>query len=209
MQNKHSHFRKRILTEMQFTPQIIPHEKFHIGKWFLSVEEPAWYYFKQGEANSVILNKNFLSSVDPPLRELVAFLHKQEILTTPSCSGHCKSSKSFKKIYSVLEKEKEKINTNGILLYDIETCKKILFREKNYILPWNRRDFVTQVMEQQQGGVLGFHFKGREKIKKKICEINFPGTKTKETNAILLIQTEHWKSWRKITSEIKKIISDS
>src|SRR5690242_20563429 len=106
---------------MKITPALIPHEHFHKGIWLQPVDLPCWYYFMKMKNENDIKNKDFLDSVDAPLKELVSFLHQRGLKTTPSCSGHHKSAKNFEKIYDVLEKDKEEIRNEGLELKDIET----------------------------------------------------------------------------------------
>src|SRR5215213_6746561 len=106
---------------MSITPALIPHSEFHTGRWLLPVERPGWYYFQKKKSHHTITNKDFLKSVDKPLRKVVRLLHKKGIKTTPSCSGHHISERNLEKIYLALEKDKEDIRNGGLQLKDIET----------------------------------------------------------------------------------------
>src|ERR1051325_9242489 len=142
------------------TPEIIPHEDFHRVSWLCACKNPSWYYYAKREHGNAYTNKFFLSSVDEPLKEFVRFLHRKNIFTTPSCSGHHKSVKEFERIYAALKEDKKKINKKGLCLKDIETGKRFLFRNEKYHLPWTQNEFILKIMQQQEKGIIGLRLNG-------------------------------------------------
>src|SRR5215510_414118 len=140
---------------MRVTPALIPHNEFHTGAWLLPATRPEWYYFMEKKNQNTIANKNFLKSVDKPLRELVKWLHKKGIKTTPSCAGHHISERNLEKIYTDLQKDGEAIRNGGLQLKDIETGRLYLYRNSRYNLPWNKQNFLDEVIVYQKSGVIG------------------------------------------------------
>jgi hypothetical protein len=161
-----------------------------------------------------ITNRLFLKSVDGPLKELVKFLHRKGIKTTPSCSGHHKSEKAFEKIYSSLEKDKVEIRNDGLKLQDIETGKFYLYQDENYILPWQRKVFLHKILSYQQKGVIGIITGKRGRMKRKILSLKIAGTKIQEKDSIIFIFTDEEKEngvkevWKNVTMEIKKSLEE-
>lgn len=198
---------------MKITPDFIPHNKFHNGRWLLPLERPYWYYFKEERNKNLISNKDFLKSVDKPLKELVKYLHKKGIKTTPSCAGHHISEKNFEKIYDSLKKDKKDIGNNGLMLEDCETGKIYIYKNKNYHLPWSKKFFLNEVMEYQKQGVIGIKLKNK-KLRKEVLKINIPDVKIKEKDAVLFIYTKdkngnNLSKWKKITKKVKHILRPS
>jgi hypothetical protein len=197
---------------MKVTPDLIPHALFHTGAWLLPVERPYWYYFGKKRNSNTIRNKDFIKSVDGPLKELVEFLHGKGIRTTPSCSGHHISERDLKKIYEALEEDSHDIRNGGLDLSDIETGHSYLFRDKNYSLPWEKEDFLEKVETYQQKGVLGMHLENRKQIKGQLLALNQKGVTITQKGSLLFIFTDESQqaaiieTWNKITAEVKKIL---
>jgi len=193
------------------TPDFIPHTEFHTGKCLLPVNSPFWYYFIKTANNNNIVNVSFLKSVDEPLKDLVQFLHNYGIKTTPSCAGHHFSEKNFEIIYNHLEQDKYEIRTRGLKLTDIETGKIYLFKNVNYVLPWERNDFLEQAKTYQQKGIIGIRLKDHEEIKNRILHLQFEGVSIWEEDSIVFIYVnndangENMETWKRITFELKKL----
>jgi hypothetical protein len=199
-------------SQLKITPDLIPHKNFHKGKWLLPIKRPNWYYFKKGKNKNTISNTSFLHSIDKPLKELVKFLHKKGIKTTPSCAGHHISEKNFEKIYTSLKKDKKDIRKNGLLFKDCETGKIYIYKNKNYILPWTKKKFLSNVMNYQKQGVIGLKLKNK-KWKEEILNLNIPNVKIKERDFILLFFVNNKSGnnsdkWKKITKKVKRIIKE-
>jgi hypothetical protein len=197
---------------VKITPDLIPHTKFHKGNWLLPVERPNWYYFRKGKNRNRITNDKFLKSVDRPLKELVRFLHKEKIKTTPSCAGHNFSSKTFKQIFDSLKKDAKEIRKNGLLLEDCETGKFYIYQNRNYRLPWTKKEFLKRVENYQQNGVIGIRLK-KGRAMKKILKLKIPGARFLKRNSILLILTrntgkKNLQVWKSIASEVKRVIKE-
>jgi len=194
---------------MNISPDIIPHNKFHKGIWLLPVKRPSWYYFKKGKNKNLISNKDFLQSVDGPLIELVSYLHKKGIKTTPSCSGHHINEKNFEKIYDSLKEDKKEICNNGLVLEDCESGKIYIYKNKNYQLPWPKKIFLKTMLSYQKQGVIGI--KLNKKIRKKVLKVTIPQVKIQEKGSYLFIYANNKngnnsKEWKKITKKVKHIL---
>ncbi len=197
-------------TGVNITPEMIPHAQFHTGAWLLSCERPGWYYFKKQQRRNVIRNKDFEESVDGPLRELVQFLHRKNIATTPSCSGHHIRERDFEQIYSQLKEDEKQINSAGLKMKDIESDRLFLFRNKDYKLPWSETEFLEKVIVYQQKGVLGMRLGNRKKIKESLLKLNIEDANFKEKDSILFVFTNESgradikQVWKEITQQVKQ-----
>jgi hypothetical protein len=195
------------------TPEFIPHDNFHKGSWLISVMRPAWYYFREGNNMNRITNPHFMKSVDGALKPIVRFLHKNGIKTTPSCAGHHRGEKNYDHIYDALKADEKEIRGDGLLLRDVETGEKLLFKNAEYKLPWTRRQFNSGAMKYQQTGVLGIRFGKRYRLREAIMKINLPNVIIKEVDQVTLLLTVNNKGynqaiWEKLTSIIKRVMKN-
>lgn len=197
------------------TPALIPHTQFHKGRWLLSVKRPSWYYFKARQHNpNKISSRDFIASLDPPLRKLVKFLHAKGIKTTPSCAGHDMTERNFEKIYSDLKKDEKEIRLNGLDLKDVETGKILHYYNKNYVLPWRKSVFVKELSRYQHKGVLGLHMGRRKKQAECLMALDIDGVKMKrDGNVVLMLTNEDHQSdiksiWKKITGKVIEILNN-
>jgi hypothetical protein len=201
------------MDKTRITPAFIPHDRFHKGVWLQSVKRPGWYYFLEKENDNVITNGDFAESVDPPLRELVRFLHGRGIRTTPSCAGHHKSEGNFETIFDQLEQDKADIRNGGLELKDVESGDRFVYREKNYSLPWSRKTFIDRILDYQSNGVIGIRAGEREK--EQLLQIRLPGVRVEEIDSIVFIFTEEdpresiAEKWSRITLTVKSVFSGS
>lgn len=197
---------------MEITPEIIPHNEFHRGVWFLPVVRPLWYYFKKGNNQNNIHNPEFLKSVDEQVRELVSFLHDKGIKTTPSCAGHFRNKKNYEKIFNSLEKDEKEIKSNGLKLQQVENGNIHYYKNKDYTLPFNRNAFFKKINEIQQRGTLGLRLGNNQKIKNRVLKLKIDSVDFKTHDGIVFIRTfgnnekNNERIWKKITSEIKNIL---
>src|ERR1051326_4121492 len=136
------HFSDEML--MRPTPDFVPHSQFHTGVWLLSEKRPGWYYFMKKKNDHRVHNDEFRESVDPPLRDLVEFLHQRNITTTPSCSGHCKTERNFAKLWDDLKADEADVRPDGLLMKEIESGERFDFRDPAYQLPWNKETFIDR-----------------------------------------------------------------
>jgi hypothetical protein len=121
----------------------------------------------------LIHNDEFMESVDPPLRDLVEFLHQRNITTTPSCSGHCKSERNFAKLWDDLKADEADVRQNGLVMKEIESGERFLFRDPAYQLPWTKETFIDRVTDYQQKGILGLRVNGE--IKHQLLQLKCDG----------------------------------
>jgi hypothetical protein len=204
----------KIVRQSQITPDLIPHSEFHKGIWLLSAKRPSWYYFKkQKNRNRKITNRNFIASVDPPLKKLVSFLHKRGITTTPSCSGHNMRDRNFEIIFPDLEKDEEEIKAEGLEMKDVETGESFLFKDPTYHLPWTKEEFVNALSLYQHKGVLGIRTGNRRKLSDRLQAIRIDGVRIIKEPGVLLIftneenQHEIEETWRQVTKAVVQCIA--
>ena len=198
---------------MQITAALIPHNRFHTGIWLLAKGNPSWYYFKKKKNKNQIYNSFFYKTLDKPLRKLVRILHKNGIITTPSCSGHHISERDLLMIYKNLKKDEQLIRTEGLTFTDVETSTEYYYYSKNYRLPWSRKAFLETVAIYQQKGVLGLRLGSRRKIKDRICQMKIDGVTVEDMGSLVLILVNDGNAgnnkdvWAKITRQIAGILS--
>jgi hypothetical protein len=193
---------------MRISSDLIPHSQFHQGSWLIPVNKPSWYYFVKQENPNNISNESFIQSVDPALRELVAYLHDQGIKTTPSCSGHFRKLKDYKNVYHALESDLKHIRNGGLTLRDIETGKVILYSDHSYKLPWNQQEFLHEVMDYQHHGVIGIKVLNKS-LQKKLLGLKVEHFLVrKEDDDIILFEINvdnekaNLKAWKELTTAI-------
>ena len=197
------------------TPDLIPHSEFHTGIWLLPVDRPVWYYFMKKRNENAVNARQFIKSVDKPLRRLVRFLHQRGIRTTPSCSGHHISERNLEKIYDSLEKDREDIRKGGLKLKDVETGKIYWFRNENYSLPWSREEFIEKVSVYQQKGVIGLRFGKFKRARAIVLNARIDGVTIEERDGIVFIFTnedhkgDNKQTWKLITKMVKRAFGTS
>lgn len=155
---------------MKLDVNLIPHKDFHKGFWLQTKESP-WYFFYQKPREYFLPKDNsFYQTVDDALLPIVKLLHKNNIPTTPSCSGHMMLKKHYANLYNSIEDVKEYIKGDGIILQNPETSRKFFYQNKNYNLPWQQEEFVELMDDYQKKGVIGFVDKDNvyESIKNKL-----------------------------------------
>jgi len=141
---------------MTITPDFIPHKKFHLGSWLIEKDNPSWYYFlPKRNIKNYTYDENFYDSLDSPLKNVVKFLHKKNIDTTPSCTGHFYPKKVFDKTYDSLSDASKKIKGKGLILQNPETGEFYRYRDSDYVLPWDKNEFVNRALIHQTKGCLG------------------------------------------------------
>ena len=189
------------MKEIKLSNELIPHRDFHKGYWYKSPNLD-WYYFKkETRLDEIPSNKSFYNSVDKDLRPLTKFLHSQDIITTPSCSGHIYSKNYFEGIYDKLEKDSYIIKEEGLEVENIETGEKFLFKDSNYSLSYSKDEFIDSAIEYTKNGVIGID-NLPERILKALDKIQTKKLRSTMDNGLCLIHT-HGES----TEEIKKVWS--
>jgi hypothetical protein len=135
------------------TAELIPHTGFHKGSWIKSAS--GWYYFiEEASTPSIFTNLTDYDTVDPQIVGIVKYLHSKGIATTPSCQGHFDDAKHYKKLYTKLRQDAEKIVTKGLSLSN--EALKCKYGNKAYKLPWTESEFINKVLIYQTEGVVGF-----------------------------------------------------
>jgi hypothetical protein len=141
---------------MRLKSDFIPHEKFHKGIW-LSCKIVPWYFFLETNRNYKIPdNKSFYNTIDENLLPIVKKLHKNNIPTTPSCSGHFEDKEYYSDVFYLLDKFQNDVKEKHIILKDDETNKKYKYKNPKFELPWKKEEFLKKINDYQKKGVLGF-----------------------------------------------------
>ena len=133
---------------------LVPHIDFHKGYWFKS-NISDWYYFKEQKRPYIIPEYFNYSLLDKELLSLVIFLHKKNIPTTPSCSGHFFPEEYFIELYQKIKIEEHLIRSVGLELKNIETQEIINFKDKNYRFTYPQRSFTKLAQPYSKQGILG------------------------------------------------------
>ena len=196
---------------------LIPQNKFHYGEWLLS--DNGWYYFYPCERENIIpINKNFYLTVDEPLIEIIEHLHNLSIPTTPSCSGHFNDLKFNLDLYDNILNDNQKITTKKIKLYNPENNKKYLYSNKNFSMPWNKKEFLNSIFDYQTKGVIGIFDIDKKIFNFLLEKLNVNRNKTikishdpnKSITLILTYPTSNIEllyNWKNVTKIIKKLLS--
>ena len=133
---------------------LVPHIDFHKGYWFKS-NISDWYYFKEQKRPYTIPEYFNYSLLDKELLSLIIFLHKKNIPTTPSCSGHFFPEEYFIELYQKIKIEEHLIRSVGLELKNIETQEIINFKDKNYRFTYPQRSFTKLAQPYSKQGILG------------------------------------------------------
>ena len=192
---------------MKLSADLIPHQNFHKGYWLKSNNCP-WFFFYESPRQFLIpKDKRFYETLDDDLKNLVFKLHKKNISTTPSCSGHINNTNHYNEIYESLRDAKNRIQNEGIIIKNPETNKKFFYSNKNYNLPFGKQQFLEEIQDYQKKGVLGF-VDNRNLYEKLINKI--PVEKDKKVTMILTegdtknIIKKNWRDIEKLLTEIIK-----
>lgn len=198
---------------MRITADLIPHSEFHTGAWLQSAERPSWYYFSKKINPNIITNKDFMQSVDEPLKEIVQFLHAHGVKTTPSCSGHHFNRDKFERIYEELVQDAYLIRNAGLTMRDIETGELHLYKSKTYALPWTKSEFLERIQNYQGKGVLGLHTGNRKKFRQELLSSTIENVRIMERGNIVLFLTgedgagDITATWQAITQQVKRLFN--
>ena len=133
---------------------LVNHLDFHKGYWYKS-NISDWYYFKHQDRPYEIYKKFEYSSLDNELISLVKSLHKKNIPTTPSCSGHSLSEDYFLNLFEQIKIEEYLIRNKGLKLRNIETQETLEFKDFRYKFPYDRDTFLKLAIPYSKHGVLG------------------------------------------------------
>lgn len=193
---------------MRPTPDFVPHSQFHTGVWLLSEKRPGWYYFMKKKNDHLIHNDEFMESVDPPLRDLVEFLHERNITTTPSCSGHSKSERNFAKLWDDLKADEADVHQDGLVMKEIESGERFHFRDPEYQLPWSKETFIDRVTDYQQKGIIGLGVNGE--IRNQLLQLKCAGMTTEERDGYVFFRItegdgDNREKWKWLTSQVKAV----
>lgn len=189
---------------MILNSDFIPHEKFHKGFWLITEKCPWFFFYESPREFTLPNNRNFYNTLDEDLKNIVIGLHKKNIPTTPSCSGHINNDDHYGKIFKTLVHAKNRIKNGGVELLNPETNRKFFYENKKYKLPYTHDEFLKKLRKYQTKGVLGIVDGGDvyEKLRAKLP--------VKKSDNVTLILSEG-KTKKDISNkwkEVEKIIRD-
>lgn len=190
---------------MKLNPDFIPHVNFHEGIWLQNRKCPWFFFHETNRKFEIPKNREFYRTLDKSLKNLVTYLHSEGIPTTPSCSGHIKTTKENRELYNSLKNLLPNLK-NGLILLNPETNRKFYYENGKFRLPWENEEFMEKIQDYQKKGVLGFVDNKRiyEKLKEDFNVI-------KKGNITLILTEENTEdrienTWNKITQKIKQLI---
>ena len=173
------------------SPAIVPAAQLHECNWLCSGDPHAWYYFvRRARGGRCIGRKEFLRTVDEPLRPLVRLLHERGIATTPSCSGHAFSGSALERVYSSLRREARAIRNGGLRLRDVESGAAYLFADEHYQLPWTEDRFMQDARERQRHGALGICLGAYARSRHRLLALHIPSVRVEEREGTVFFFTE-------------------
>jgi len=140
---------------MKLQSDLIPHEKFHKGFW-LKTEQCPWFFFYEAPREYKIpKNKNFYSTLDDDLKNLVIHLHSKKFFY------HNPTYKLPLKKNDFLE-ELRKYQRKGVLGF---VDNQNLYHKLKHEIPVDRYDDVTLIMtEGKTQNQISRNWKNIEKI---------------------------------------------
>lgn len=141
---------------MKLRSDFVHHKDFHKGLWLKNHNCPWFFFYQTPREYNIPNNKEFYSTVDPNLLNIVKLLHKKGIPTTPSCSGHIKNPRDYEEIYDSLGLVEKTIKDRGLILSNLETKRKFYYKNPKFSLPYSRNEFLEKINLYQRKGVLGF-----------------------------------------------------
>lgn len=192
------------------TPAFIPHEYFHKCSWLIPETHNKWYYYKLRDSSDFdIKYKNFNKSLDKELIDVVNFLSKKGILTTPSCTGHFSAYPYYEKIFNLIKSDEEKIKGEGCYFFDYEKGKYYFYQNDNYKINFELEEFCETAMEHQKSGVIGLTSKD-DTVLERIKKLEIKNFNKKIDNNIVVFITkcnnnkEKLNNWNSFSNEIYK-----
>jgi hypothetical protein len=133
---------------------LLPHREWAISRWFYA--NPIWYYHRRSLVHEIRPAGRFYQLIDPDLRDVCRLLNDAGARTTPSCQGHCYPRERFQQIWDELGREEPLIRGEGLEVKDCENDEALLFRQKDYRIPWRSfDDFYRNAAAHQNVGYLG------------------------------------------------------
>ena len=133
---------------------LVNHLDFHKGYWFKS-NISDWYYFKETNRPYNIPKYFNYNLVDKDILSLVVLLHRNNIPTSPSCSGHNLDEFYFEDLYDKIKVEEHLIKTIGLNFKNIETEDTFFYQDKNYKFSYPKEAFIKLALPYCKQGILG------------------------------------------------------
>jgi hypothetical protein len=174
----------------KISPNFIDPCFFHRFSWLQPQnDKDSWYY---GLPFSGVVkmpsNPNFYKTLDEGLFSAVKHLHRKGYPTTPSCTGHFYPEDMYRNIWDGIDSTCQKIRESGVCFLDPETGREYKCRDHNFQIPFTKKNFVHQAMQQGHKGVLGM-FDPEEKIYTNLEHSMIPGTEIGRDGPLTLFLT--------------------
>lgn len=190
---------------MKLNPDFIPHDEFHKGHWIKSPKCEWFFFLETPRKYGLPTSKNFYNTVDEGLKDLVKFLHKKEIPTSPSCTGHIEGKEKNSNIFESLTNLSPIIKKSGSIMVNPETSERFFYKNPKFSLPFSREEFLEKINEYQKWGVIGLVDK--ENLYEKLDNV-LPVNKVDDLVLIFTkgdSQDKINKNWSEITKKIKSV----
>jgi len=137
---------------------------------------------------SMMLTSSSLGAGRACAREERKHLHRKGYPTTPSCTGHFYPEDKYRNIWHGIDSTCQKIRESGVCFLDPETGREYQCRDHNFQIPFTKKNFVHQAMQQGHKGVLGM-FDPEEKIYTNLEQSMIPGTEIGRDDPLTLFLT--------------------
>lgn len=151
----------------------VPPEEFSNKRWYRPARPgSAWFYHRPESGRPASFMREY-STVDPQLRGLVSALHMQSIPTMPSCSGHWADPAWIKRCLGDLIADLHKIRALGLEFVDVESGRRVLYKNQYYALPWaDLKEFQRELSSYNGRGYLAFSPPPGSLLWSRVLELN-------------------------------------
>lgn len=133
--------------------RFIPPTDMRPLRWFLA-DQPAarWFYHcpRSPETAPSPRSPTVASTLDPPLRALVHAVWRRGARTGPSCAGHVVSFAHAAAVYAQLCADADKVRGAGLVLRDVETQQRLLWRDPTYRVPYPSVSALYLALKQHE-----------------------------------------------------------
>jgi hypothetical protein len=174
---------------VKLSPNLIPHERFHLCDWWRVSDCDWWWWSSRSTPN---LSIDSLSDVDPDLRGIVSAFWRRGIPTTPSCSGHLDFDTRRDALHSSII---QRIKTPSTHCFRGDLESEILEMEEI------QEDWYDRICDYQRRGVLGWKEIGWE------SSIDWPCHSISDRGCFILV-TESPDSWTEIEEKINNKLDE-
>ena len=142
-----------------FGATYVPFTEFDNLRWLLpqrAAGVPVWHYWiTRTEPNTG--GRVDMATVDPLLRDIVAYAHSRGTFTLPSCQGHFYDPTAFEAMYRGLEGDVPGIRSGTLLFRDTETGQGYRPRFPKWMPP-GKEELRRKLLKMSGVGRIGFSF---------------------------------------------------